>query len=116
MKNMKGHAGRVANKMRGMKNSLMKGKNVGRKIGKGFKRAKGVVSKGLPIISKVAKMGTLLGKIGLIGGGQVWQIHKLVMRKRRGIKEKMQRIGRVKRQAIAIGAILLGKCREWVSA
>ena len=41
---------RVSSKMRGMKNTLMKGKNVGRKIGKGFKRAKGVVSKGMPIL------------------------------------------------------------------
>ena len=48
-----------------------------KKIGKGFKCAKGVVSKGLPILTKVAKMGTLLGKIGLVGGGPLFHIHEL---------------------------------------
>ena len=68
-----------------------------------------MVSKGLPILTKVVKMGTLFGKIGLIGGGSVWRIHELaMMRKKREIEEKIQRIGRVKRQAIAIGATLLG--------
>ena len=33
-------------------------------MGKGFKRVKGVMSKGVPILSKVGKVGTLLGKIG----------------------------------------------------
>ena len=76
----------------------MKGKNVGRKIGKGFKRAKGVVSKGMPILTKVAKMGTLLGKIGLVGGGPLFHIHDfaMMMRKKREIQEKMHRVGKVK--------------------
>ena len=34
---------RVGSKMRGMKNTLMKGKNIGSKMGKGFKHAKGVM-------------------------------------------------------------------------
>ena len=63
VKNMIGHAGRVANKVRGMKKTIMRGKNVGKKIGKGLKRAKGVVSKGLPLLTKVAKMGTLFGTV-----------------------------------------------------
>ena len=50
--------------MRGMKNTLMKGKNIGSKMGKGFKRVKGVMSKRMPILSKVGKVGILLGKVG----------------------------------------------------
>ena len=38
MKKMRGHAGRVANKVRGMKKTIMGGKNVGKKIGKGLKK------------------------------------------------------------------------------
>ena len=63
MKNMKGHAGRVANKVRGMKKKIMRGKSVGKKIGKGLKK-----------LSKVAKMGTLFGKIGLMAGELDWHL------------------------------------------
>ena len=37
VKTMRGHAGRVANKVRGMKKKIMRGKNVGKKIGKGLR-------------------------------------------------------------------------------
>ena len=47
----------------------------------------------MPILSKVAKVGTLLGKVG---------------RKKREIEEKFRLMQRGKRQAIAIGATLLG--------
>ena len=54
-------------------------------------------------------MGTLFGKIGLMAGEFDWHSHELtLMRKRRGIEEKVQRMRRMKRQAIAIGATLLG--------
>ena len=62
-------------------------------MGKGFKRVKGVLTKGVPVLSKVAKMGIFLGKLG---------------RKRRGIEKEMRRMRRMRRQAIAIGATLLG--------
>ena len=75
-----------------MKNTLMKGKNVGSKIGKGFKRVKGVLPKGVPILKKVGKVGILFGKIG---------------RKKRGVPGDVQG-RRKKRQALAIGATLLG--------
>ena len=84
---------RVGDKMRGMKKTRMKGKNLGSKVGKGLKRVKGVLSKGVPVLSKVAKMGVFLGKIG---------------RKKRAIEEEMRRMRRRRRQAIAIGATLLG--------
>ena len=54
-------------------------------------------------------MGTLLGKIGLMGGGPAWRIHELaVMRKKREIEEKLQRTGRVKRSPnyFAVGCIV----------
>ena len=54
---------------------------------------KGVLSKGVPVFSKVAKMGVFLGKIG---------------RRKRGMEEEMRRMRRRRRQAIAIGATLLG--------
>ena len=84
---------RVGDKMRGMKNTVMKGKKLGKKVGKGLKRMKGVLSKGVPALSKVAKIGGLLGKIG---------------RKKRAMEEEMRRMRRRRRQAIAIGATLLG--------
>ena len=76
----------------GMKNTLKKGKNVGSKIGKGFKRVKGVLSKGVPILKKVGKVGILFGKIG---------------RRKRGVPEYVPE-PRKRRQALAIGATLLG--------
>ena len=60
----KGLYHRAGEKVRGMKKTLMKGKNAGSKIGKGFKRVKGVLSKGVPILKKVGKVGILFGKIG----------------------------------------------------
>ena len=71
----------------------MKGKNIVSKMGKGFKRVKGVMSKGVPILSKVGKVGILLGKIG---------------RKKREMEENFGQFRRGKRQALAIGATLLG--------
>ena len=65
VKTMRGHAGRVANKVRGMKKKIMRGKNVGKKIGKGLRK-----------LSKVAKMGTLFGKIGLMAGELDWGSHE----------------------------------------
>ena len=62
-------------------------------MGKGFKRVKGVMSKGVPVLFKMAKMGILLGKVG---------------RRKRGSEEEMRRRRRMRRQAIAIGATLLG--------
>ena len=66
----------MANKVRGMKKTIMRGKNVGKKIGKGLKSAKGAVkgvkktiSKGVPLLSLVAKMDTLFGK-GRVNGGR----------------------------------------------
>ena len=91
---------RAGNKMRGMKKTLMKGKNIGSKMGKGFKRVKGVMSKGMPILSKVGKVGILLGKVG---------------RKKREMEEKFRRFRRGKRQALAIGATLLGGCLLYTS-
>ena len=48
---------------------------------------------GVPIVQKVAKVGMILGKIG---------------RKRRAIEEEIRKMQRRRRQAIAIGATLLG--------
>ena len=58
----KGLYHRAGEKVRGMKKTLMKGKNAGSKIGKGFKRVKGVLSKGVPILKKVGKLGFCLEK------------------------------------------------------
>ena len=86
---------RIGGKMRGMKNAVMKGK-----VGKGVKGVKRVLSKGVkmgkigvPMVQKVAKMGLYLGKIG---------------RKKRAIEEEIREMRRRRRQAIAIGATLLG--------
>ena len=84
--------------MRGMKNAVMKGK-----VGKGVKGVKRVLSKGVkmgkigvPMVQKVAKLGMILGKIG---------------RKRRAMEEEIRTMRRRRRQAIAIGATLLGGVR-----
>ena len=86
---------RIGGKMRGMKNAVAKGK-----LGKGVKGVKNVLSKGMkmgkvgvPMVQKVAKVGMILGRIG---------------RKRRSSKEEIRTIRRDRRQAIAIGASLLG--------
>ena len=86
---------RIGGKMRGMKKAVAEGK-----LGKGVKGVKRVLSKGLkvgkigvPMVQKVAKVGMTLGKIG---------------RKRRAMKEEIRMLRREKRQAIAIGASLLG--------
>ena len=78
-----------------MKNAVVKGK-----LGKGVKGVKRVLSKGLkvgkigvPMVQKVAKVGMILGRIG---------------RKRRSIEEEIRTMRRGRRQAIAIGATLLG--------
>ena len=91
---------RIGGKMRGMKNTLMKGKNLGSKVGKGVKGVKRVLFKGVsvgkigvPVIQKVAKMGLFLGKLG---------------RKKRALGEEIRQMRRRRRQAIAIGATLLG--------
>ena len=88
----KGLYHRAGDKVRGMKKTLMKGKNAGSKIGKGFKRVKGVLSKGVPILKKMGKVGILFGKIG---------------RRKRGVVESLPE-PRKRRQALAIGATLLG--------
>ena len=85
----KGFYQRAGDKFRG---TLMKGKKAGSKVGKGFKRVKGVLSKGVPILKKVGKVGMFLGKIG---------------RRKRDVPEELQGL-RKKRQALAIGATLLG--------
>ena len=86
---------RIGGKMWGMKNAVMKGK-----VGKGVKGVKRALSKGVkmgkigvPMVQKVAKMGMILGKIG---------------RKRRAMEEEIRKMRRRRRQAIAIGATLLG--------
>ena len=61
-------------------------------MGKGLKGVKGVLKKGIPILKKVGKVGMFLGKIG---------------RRKRDVPEELQRL-RKKRQALAIGATLLG--------
>ena len=68
----KGFYQRAGDKFRG---TLMKGKKAGSKVGKGFKRVKGVLSKGVPILKKVGKVGMFLGKIG---------------RRKRDVLEKLQ--------------------------
>ena len=86
---------RIGGKMRGMKNAVVKGK-----LGKGVKGVKNVFSKGLkvgkigvPMVQKVAKVGMILGRLG---------------RKRRSSDDERRTISRKRRQAIAIGATLLG--------
>ena len=82
--------------MRGMKNAVVKGK-----LGKGVKGVKNVFSKGLkvgkigvPMVQKVAKVGMILGRLG--------------GRKRRSSGDGRRTVSRKRRQAIAIGATLLG--------